>query len=54
VPGNAAIIRRGSEAFDRRDLAGAVVRREAVLARLGRHMAETGGYDLLAWDEFWS
>jgi len=64
MPGNAAIVRRGYEAFDRGDLAtlaglfddnvawhtpgrsplaGDVVGREAVLARLGRYLAETGG-----------
>jgi ketosteroid isomerase-like protein len=62
--GNAAIVRQGYEAFNRRDLAavasllgdnvswhtpggsplaGDVVGREAVFARLGRYMAETGG-----------
>ena len=64
MPGNAAIVRRGYEAFDRGDLtklrelfganvswhtpgrsplAGDVVGREAVFARLGRYLAETGG-----------
>ena len=64
MPGNAAIVRRGYEAFNRGDLtrlielfgdnvswhtpgrsplAGDVVGREAVLARLGRYVAETGG-----------
>ena len=64
MPGIAAIVRRGYEAFNRRDLktltelfgdnvswhtpgrsllAGDVVGREAVFARLGRYMVETGG-----------
>jgi uncharacterized protein len=64
VPGNAAIVRRGYEAFwsgdrtrltellgenvswhtpGRSPLAGDVVGREAVFARLGRYAAETGG-----------
>jgi len=64
VPGNAAIVRRGYEAFGTGDLktltellgdnvswhtpggsrlAGDVVGRKAVLARLGRYVAETGG-----------
>jgi len=64
MPGNAAIVRRGYEAFKRGDLtelgdllgdnvswhtpgrsplAGDVVGREAVFARLGRYLAETGG-----------
>jgi ketosteroid isomerase-like protein len=64
MPGNAAIVRRGYEAFSRGDLAqlaelcgenvswhtpgrsrlaGDVVGREAVYARLGRYLAETGG-----------
>jgi ketosteroid isomerase-like protein len=64
MPGNAAIVRRGYEAFDRGDLttltelfgddvswhtpgrsplAGDVVGRTAVFARLGRYVAETGG-----------
>jgi len=64
VPGSAAIVRRGYEAFNTRDLktlaelfgdnvawhtpgrsplAGDVVGRQAVFARLGRYMAETGG-----------
>ena len=64
MPGIAAIVRRGYEAFNRRDLetltelcsdnvswhtpgrsplAGDVVGREAVFARLGRCIAETGG-----------
>lgn len=63
MPGNAAIVRRGYEAFNagdlktltelfgddvswhtpgRNPLAGDVVGREAVCARLGRYMAETG------------
>ena len=64
MPGNAAIVRRGYQAFTGGDpaeltelfgddvswhtpgrsrLAGDVVGREAVLARLGRYLAETGG-----------
>jgi uncharacterized protein len=64
MPGNAAIIRRGYDAFNTGDvttlvellrddvswhtpgrspLAGDVVGRDAVLARLGRYLAETGG-----------
>jgi ketosteroid isomerase-like protein len=64
MPGNAAIVRRGYEAFNQGDLttlaellgddvswhtpgcsslAGDVVGRDAVSARLGRYMAETGG-----------
>jgi ketosteroid isomerase-like protein len=64
MTGNAAIVRRGYEAFDLGDLAtltelfgdnvswhtpgqsplaGDVVGREAVVARLGRYVAETGG-----------
>jgi uncharacterized protein len=64
MPGNAAIVRRGYEAFrsgdvttltelfgddvswhtpGRSPLAGDVVGREAVFARLGRYAAETGG-----------
>ncbi len=64
MPGNAAIVRRGYEAFNRGDLetltellgddvswhtpgrsplAGDIVGREAVFARLGRYVAETGG-----------
>jgi len=64
MSGNAAIVRRGYEAFNRGDLktllelfrddvswhtpgrsplAGDVVGREAVFARLGRYLAETGG-----------
>jgi ketosteroid isomerase-like protein len=64
VPANAAIVRRGCEAFatgdletlvelvgdevswhtpGRSPLAGDVVGRDAVLARLGRYAAETGG-----------
>ena len=64
MPGNAAIVRRGYEAFSRGDLqtlselfgdnvswhtpgrsplAGDVVGRDAVFARLGRYAAETGG-----------
>jgi ketosteroid isomerase-like protein len=64
MPGNTAIVRRGYEAFNRRDLstlaelfgddvswhtpgasplAGDVVGRAAVFARLGRYVAETGG-----------
>jgi ketosteroid isomerase-like protein len=64
MPGNAAIVRRGYEAFNRGDLetlvelfgdtvswhtpgrsplAGDVVGRDAVRARLGRYVAETGG-----------
>ena len=64
MPGIAAIVRRGYEAFNRRDLktltelfgdnvswhtpgrsplAGDVVGREAVFARHGRYVAETGG-----------
>ena len=64
MPGNAAIVRRGYEAFDRGDLttlaelfgddvswhtpggsplAGDVAGREAVFARLGRYVTETGG-----------
>jgi uncharacterized protein len=64
MPGNAAIVRRGYEAFSSGDLAkladllgdnvswhtpgrsplaGDVVGREAVFARLGRYLAETGG-----------
>jgi uncharacterized protein len=64
MPGNAAIVRRGYEAFNTGDLetlvelfgdtvswhtpggsplAGDVVGRDAVRARLGRYMAETGG-----------
>jgi uncharacterized protein len=64
VPGNAAIVRRGYEAFSRGELtklvglfgddvswhtpgrsalAGDVVGREAVFARLGRYVTETGG-----------
>jgi ketosteroid isomerase-like protein len=64
MPGNAAIVRRGYEAFNSGDLtrltellgddvawhipgrstlAGDVVGREAVFARLGRYRAETGG-----------
>jgi uncharacterized protein len=64
MSGNAAIVRRGYEAFNRGDLAslgelfgdnvswhtpgrspvaGDVVGRKAVFARLGRYLAETGG-----------
>ena len=64
MPGNAAIVRQGYDAFNRRDLAtvatllgddvswhtaggsplaGDVVGREVVFARLGRYVAETGG-----------
>src|SRR4051794_3069161 len=64
MPGNAAIVRRGYDAFNRGDLktlielfgdnvswhtpgrsrlAGEVVGREAVCARLGRYAGETGG-----------
>jgi len=64
MPGNAAIVRRGYEAFNTGDLttlaelfgddvswhtpgrsrlAGDVVGREAVIARLGRYVAGTGG-----------
>ena len=64
MPGNAAIVRQGYEAFNRRDLtmvaallgdnvswhtpgvspiAGDVVGREAVFARLGRYVAEIWG-----------
>jgi ketosteroid isomerase-like protein len=64
MPGNAAIVRRGYEAFGRGDLtalaalfgdhvswhtpggsplAGDVAGREAVFARLGRYVTETGG-----------
>jgi ketosteroid isomerase-like protein len=64
MPGNAAIVRRGYEAFGRGDLAkvaelfghdvswhtpgrsplaGDVVGRAAVFARLGRYLVETGG-----------
>lgn len=64
MPGKAAIVRRGYEAFNRGDLkalaelfrddvswhtpgrsplAGDVVGRDAVFARLGRYLAETGG-----------
>jgi uncharacterized protein len=64
MPGKAAIVRRGYEAFNRGDLkaladlfrddvswhtpgrsplAGDVVGRDAVSARLGRYLAETGG-----------
>jgi uncharacterized protein len=64
MPGNAAIVRRGYEAFNSGDLttlaelfgddvswhtpgrspfAGDAVGREAVIARLGRYLTETGG-----------
>ena len=45
MPGNAAIVRRGYEAFNAGDLEtlGELVGQEAVFARLGRYMAETGG-----------
>jgi uncharacterized protein len=49
VPGNAAIVRRGYEAFNAGDLAtlgelvGDLAALEAVFARLGRYAAETGG-----------
>ena len=45
MPGNAAIVRRGYEAFNAGDAKtlGELVGLEVLLARLGRYAAETGG-----------
>lgn len=45
MPGNAAIVRRGYEAFNAGDLQtlGELVGPQPLFARLGRYLAETGG-----------